>query len=139
MHSTSGNIEIMINDEADEVVQKLFDTVKNRTQNNLESMKVSDFIFGYVHLLYHKCHKINPDRGGSYIDSPDSIKSKKASINLINRKGNEYSQYAVTVALNYEEIKKDPQRIIKIKPSINKYNWEGKNFPSEKDDWKWQK
>ena len=38
--------------------------------------------------------------------------------------------------LNYEEIKKDPQRITKIKPFINKYNWEGINFPSQKDDWK---
>ena len=32
--------------------------------------------------------------------------------------------------------KKHPQRITKIKPLINKYNWEGINFPSEKDDWK---
>ena len=32
--------------------------------------------------------------------------------------------------------KKDPQRITQIKPSINKYNWEGINFPPEKDDWK---
>ena len=38
--------------------------------------------------------------------------------------------------LNDEEIKKDPQRITKIKHFINKYNWEGINFPSEKDDWK---
>ena len=37
---------------------------------------------------------------------------------------------------NHGEIKKDLQRITKIKPSINKYNWEGINFPSEKDDWK---
>ena len=27
---------------------------------------------------------------------------------------------------------KDPQRITKIKPLINKYNWEGIDFPSEK-------
>ena len=32
--------------------------------------------------------------------------------------------------LNYEEIKKDPQRIKKIKPFINKYYWEGIDFPS---------
>ena len=38
--------------------------------------------------------------------------------------------------LNYEEIEKDPQRITKIKPFINKYNWEGINYPSEKGDWK---
>ena len=38
--------------------------------------------------------------------------------------------------LNYEEIKKDPQRITKIKPFINKYKWKGLKFPSERDDWK---
>ena len=32
--------------------------------------------------------------------------------------------------------KKDPQRITKIKPFLNRYNWEVINFPSEKDDWK---
>ena len=34
-------------------------------------MKGSDFIFNYVNLLYYKCHKVNPNHGGSYIDSPD--------------------------------------------------------------------
>ena len=43
-------------------------------------------------------------------------------------------QSAVTVELNHEENKKDLQRITKIKPFINKYNWQGTNFPSEKDD-----
>ena len=32
--------------------------------------------------------------------------------------------------------KKDWQRIAKIKSFINKYNLEGINVPSEKDDWK---
>ena len=54
----------------------------------------------------------------------------------INKKDNKCFQYAVTVVLNHEEIKKDWQRITKIKPFINKYNWKGINFPSEKDDWK---
>ena len=86
--------------------------------------------------MYYKCHKINPNRSGSYIDSPDWIKSKKATINLINKKHNECFQYNVAVALNYQKIKKDPQRITKIKLFINTYNWEGINFLSEKDDWK---
>ena len=38
--------------------------------------------------------------------------------------------------MDYEEIKKDPQRITKIKPFKNKYNWEGIKYPSKKDDWK---
>ena len=84
MHSKSDNIEIMINDEADEVIKKLFHSLKNRYQNDLESMKGSAFVFNYVQLLYYKCHKINPNRGGSYIDPPDWIKNKKATINPIN-------------------------------------------------------
>ena len=42
---------------------------------------------------------------------------------------------AVTVALNHEQIKKDLQRITKIKPFIDKYNCEGINYPSQKGDW----
>ena len=57
MHSKSGNIKSMINDEAVEVTEKLFESLENRFQNNLESMKGSDFVFDYVHLLYYKCHK----------------------------------------------------------------------------------
>ena len=87
-------------------------------------------------ILYYNCHKTNTNSGESYLDSPDWIKNKKATINLINKKDNKCFQYDVTVALIYEERKKDPQRITKIKLFINKYNWEGINFPSEKGDWK---
>ena len=48
----------MINDEADEVTKELFDSLKNKCQNNLESVKCSEFVFDYVYLL---CHKINPN------------------------------------------------------------------------------
>ena len=74
MHSNSDNIEIMINDEADQVIKELFDSGKNRSQNNLESIKGSEFIFDYVYLMYYKCHKINLNRSGPYIDPPDLIK-----------------------------------------------------------------
>ena len=98
-------------------------------------MKGSEFVFDYVYLLYYKRHKIILNRGGSYRDFPDWIKNKKATINRINIKDNRCFQYTVTVALNHEEIKKDTQIITKIKPFINKYNWERIHFPSEKDDW----
>ena len=38
----------MISDEADEIVKILSDSLKNRYQNNLESMIGSDFVFDYV-------------------------------------------------------------------------------------------
>ena len=72
-------------------------------------MKVSDCVFGYDHLNYYKCHKINLNRSGSYSDSLsyfDWIKNKKATINPTNKKYKQCFQYAVTVVLNCEEIKK---------------------------------
>ena len=47
-HSKSDNIEIMINDEADKVIKEIFDSLKNRYQNNLESMKGSEFVFDCI-------------------------------------------------------------------------------------------
>ena len=67
----------MINDEADDVIKELFDSFKNKCQNNLELMTGSKFVFDYVYLLYYKCHKINPNRGRSYTDSLDRIKKQK--------------------------------------------------------------
>ena len=123
MHSKSDyNIEIMINDEEDEVVKQLFDSLKNRYQNNLESMKGSEFVFVYVHLLYYKYHKINHNRGGLHIGSPDWIKNKKATLNPINKTDNNCFQYAVTVALNHEEMQKNTERMTKIKLFINNVN-----------------
>ena len=42
-------MEIMIDDQADEVIKELFDSLKNRYQNNLQSMKGCVFVFNYVH------------------------------------------------------------------------------------------
>ena len=39
------------------------------------------------------------------------------------------------MALNHEQIKKDPQRITKIKRFIDQYNWKEIDFPSNKKDW----
>ena len=86
MHSKSDNIEIMINDVTDKIIERLFNSLENRYQNNLQSMRGSEFVFDYVQLLYYKCHKINLNRGGSYIDSPDWIKNKKTTVNPINKK-----------------------------------------------------
>ena len=66
-----------MNEKTDEIIEKLFDSLKNRYQNNLELKKGSEFVFNYVQLLYYKCRKINPNRGGSYIGSSDWIKNKK--------------------------------------------------------------
>ena len=47
-----------------------------------------------------------------------------------------YFQYAVTVALNHEQIRDHPEKISKIKPFIDKYDWKEIDFPSTGKDWK---
>ena len=42
---------MIINDEADEVIKQFFDSLKNRYQNNLESMEGSEFVINHAHLL----------------------------------------------------------------------------------------
>ena len=104
MHSKSYNIEILINDKADKGTEELFQFFLSRCQTGLEiSMKGSEFVFDCVQLLYYKCHKINPNCDGSYRDSHDRIKKKKATINPINKNDNKCLQYAIT--LNHEKIK----------------------------------
>ena len=75
------------------------------------------------------------NRAGSYIDSPEWLKAKRATINPKN-KNNKCFKYAITVALNNEKIGKNPQRITKIKPFIDTYNWNNIKFPSQSNDWK---
>ena len=130
----SGNTEIMICNEIDEIIKNLFESLLQKYQEGLEkSMKRSEFVFDSADLLYYKLHSTSLNRGGSYIDSPEWLKNKAT----INPKNNDDKcfQYAVTVALNLEQIKKDPQGITKIKPFIDQYNWKEIDFPSHKNDW----
>ena len=92
IHSKGDNIVIIMNDEADEFIKELFQSCRKRYQNKLEeSLKDSEFLFDYVHLLYYKCHKINPNCGGSLIVSRDRI-NKKVTRNPVNKKYNKCFQ-----------------------------------------------
>ena len=86
-------------------------------------------------LLCYKLHKISLNRGGSYKDSTEWLKNKKATINPKNNDDN-YFQCPLTVALNYQTAKKDSPKISKIKPFIDQYNWKEMYFPSHRTDWK---
>ena len=98
-------------------------------------MRGSEFEVDGVNFLYYDFNKTSINRSESYIDSPKWLKNKKSIIDPKNN-DDKYFQYAVTLALNLDKIKKDPQRVSKIKPFIEKYNWEDIDFPSTSKDWK---
>ena len=136
MHTRSDNIEIMIGDNNDDIIEELFKSLLQKYEENLQNkMRGSDFEFDGVNFLYYDFNKISLDRGGSYIDSPQSLKNKKA---IINPKKNDHKcfQYALTLALNLDNIDNHPERISKIKPFIDQYNWKDIDFPSASKDWR---
>ena len=119
MYSPSDNIEVVIGIETDKIIEDLLDYFLQRYLKGLEeSMRGSEFVFDSVDSLYYKLHKISLNRGGSCIDSPKWLKNKKATINQKNN-DDKCFQYAITVVLNHEQIKKDPQRITKIRTFID--------------------
>ena len=104
IHTKIYVIEIMIDNETDEIIEKLFESHLQRYQKDLEEkMRGSEFVFDSVDLLYYKLYKISLNRGRSYIDSLKWLKNKKVTIN-----------HALTAPLNYQNIKNNPERISKI-------------------------
>ena len=136
VHSKSNNVEIMIGSETNEVIEEPFESFLQKYQEGLEeSMRGSEFVYDSVDVSYNNLNKVNLSRSVSYIDSPKWLKNKKATINPKN-KDDKCFQYALTGALNYEQLKDHPERISKIKPFIDQYNWKEIDFPSHGKDWK---
>ena len=66
------------------------------------------------------------------LHSSESLRSKKESI---NSKDNCF-QNSLNDSLDYQTIKTHPEKITKVMPYINKYNWKDIKFPSENENWK---
>ena len=99
-------------------------------------MKGSSYIFERIDLLEYNLHKINLNRGSSYIKCDGWLKNKGVTINPKNNKNNNCFQYAITTAMNYQNINCHPKRISKLEPFINSYNWKDIQYPSHSKDWK---
>ena len=115
LRTKSDNIEIVMGDETYQIIDELFESFSQNDQKDLkESLRGSEFIFDSVDLLYYNLQKISLNRkGSSYIDSPEWLKKKKATINPKNNDDN-CLQCVLTVALNYQNNKNNPERISKL-------------------------
>ena len=72
------------------------------------------------------------NRGGHKLFLLNGLKIKK-TINSKNDDDNCF-QYAITVALNHEQIKRDPQRMTVVRPIISQSEWKAIKFlPFSKD------
>ena len=121
MDTRSDNIEITIGDDNDDIIEELFKSFIQKYEENLPNkMRGSDFEFDGFNSLYYDFNEINLNRSGSYIDSPKWLKDKKSTINLKNNDNKCFHH----------------ERLSKIKPFINQYNWKDIDFPPTSKDWK---
>ena len=129
MYTRSDNEEFMSGDDTNEIIKLLFESFLQRFEENLQNkMRGSEFEFDGINFLYYSFNKTSIYRGGTYIDSPKWLKDKKSTINLQNNDD--------TLALNLDNIEKNPQTISKIKPFIDQYNWKDIDFPPTNKDWR---
>ena len=135
MHTRSNSAEFMNGSETEEIIESLYRSLLQKYNDNLqEKMRGSDFVFNAINYFFYDFNRVSISKGGSYIESPKWLKDKKSTINQKNN-DNKCFQYATTLELNFKKINKDPQRISKIKPFIENYNWNDINFPANKKDW----
>ena len=127
------HIDILMGCETNEIIEQLFECLLENYQKDLEEpMRRSDSVFHSIDLLYYHSNKISLNRTWRSMNEW----LKKATINPKNNDNNCF-QYALTVALKYQNTKKDPQGISKLKPFINHYDWKEIEFPSHtQKDWK---
>ena len=119
-----------------DAINELIDSFTKRYQEGLETkMKRSSYISERVDLSEYHLHKTSLNRGSSYVDSPTWIKNKKVTINPKNTKNNNCFQYAVTAGLNYRNIGHHSEKIYKLEPFINNYNWDNIDFPAGHKDY----
>ena len=135
MYVKGDNVDIMTDVDTNDVVEGLFKSTLESYQTGLqESIRGSEFVFDCVNEVHYKLHKVDLNRGRSYLDSPRWLKYKKATINPKKMNDDRCFQYALTVALNYGKIKNHPERTKNIEPFIDQYNWDEINFPSDEKD-----
>ena len=63
-------------------------------------MRGSEFVFDYVESLNYIFYKVDLKRSGSYIQTPEWLKNKGATINCHND-DDKCFQYAITIGLNW--------------------------------------
>ena len=118
----------------DDIIDSILQRLQEATETSNE--KGRKVIHERVGVLYYYFHKIDMKRSESYIKSPEWLINKRATTYPKTENDDNCLQYAKTAALNHQNIRKNPQRISKIKPFVNQCNWKEIKLPTERKDWK---
>ena len=101
IYSASKPVEIFMGSKTENITDTLFNTILNKIQQAIETSneRGSGFTRDSVGLLYYHFQRIDIRRAESCIMSPNSIGSKKATVNPKNEKGNKCFQWSIISGL----------------------------------------
>ena len=117
--NNSISINVLFASHNCEEIKLAYKSSYNKLKNQVVFLMINDEANNYYYF---------PIKNLSELISLGWLQGKKETI--INNNNNNNFQNTLDDALNYQTIEKNPQRISKLKPYINKYNWEGINFPA---------
>ena len=131
MHTKSDNVKILKRYNTSDIIEKLYNTLINRSQEGLENKNNgSNYVFDNVNLLDINLNKISISRCRT-----NGLQIKKCTINPHNYKDNMCFMYALIAANRYINISNDPQRISKLISYIKYYDWNDINFPADPSEY----
>ena len=75
--------------DRDDIIRELFRPFLHNYQEELKTIKGSDFVFESVELIDYKLHRVTLRRDGSYIESSEWLLYKRATMNpVLNESSN---------------------------------------------------
>ena len=84
IHSKSDKTEIIICNNTNKIINKLFSSILRRYHMVSKTlMEGCNFVFNGVVEMYYKCHRISLNRVRSYIDSPDWMKKSNNKLDCM--------------------------------------------------------
>ena len=124
MYTKSDDIKIMIGNETDEIIEKLFDSFFTNISRKFRAINErSEFVFDSPDLLFYKCHKISLNRGGLYIDSPKWFKNNKVTSHKNDWKRFESNNKSIALNILFVLYKsKEIRHPYKSKHNLNREN-----------------
>ena len=122
----------------DKVTEQLLASLyaKYEYDDLLISREGSNFVFQSVEESIIHFHKIDLRRGSSYIESPEWLNHRKATINPQNKNNIYCFMYAIAISLFHEALGKNHGRISKkLIEYANLFNWHEIEFSASYDDY----
>ena len=123
-------INVLFISHNSEEIKLAYKSSYNKRKNQVILLMINDEANNYYYFAIKNLSELN---------SLGWLRGKKEAIIDYNNNNNNTNdndfQNALDDALNYQIIESNPKRISKLKPYINKYNWEGINFPAGSKEW----